>query len=184
MKPYIQISALAIALLSASALLSITPTKAQDAKAQNDKTEDAKAQPAPRLDQATREAMLVVLADERNAEAQYQAVIDKFGKVRPFTNILRAEQQHQRMLVELFEKYELPVPPNETPAATAPDTLREACEEAVRAEKANLGLYDKFLETVKEPDIRRVFTALRDASQLRHLPAFERCAARRGNAPR
>jgi rubrerythrin len=84
------------------------------------------------------------------------------------------------MLLALFKKYNVAVPANELPAEIAPATLRAACEAGVRSEKENIALYDKFLKDVKEPDIRRVFTALRDASQLNHVPAFERCAAGRG----
>jgi hypothetical protein len=167
MKRFIQVVAVAIALSIGGALFFAANISAQ-------------AQPAPQVNEHTREAMTVLLNDERRSEAQYAAVIEKFGEVRPFVNIIRAERRHQAMLLELFKKYNVAVPANALPEETAPATLRAACEAGVRSEKENIALYDKFLQDVKEPDIRRVFTALRDASRLNHLPAFERCAAGRG----
>jgi hypothetical protein len=46
----------------------------------------------------------------------------------------------------------------------------------VTAEIENAAMYDEFFSFVEEPDIIFVFTSLRDASQLNHLPAFQRCA--------
>lgn len=44
----------------------------------------------PDLEQILREA----LEDERKAEATYMAVIEKFGPIRPFINIVFAENRH------------------------------------------------------------------------------------------
>ncbi len=172
MKRLIQIAAFSILLSFGSALLFSTRIPAQAAP--------AGAKSAHQLDEQTRRAMIETLEDERRSEAQYQAVIDKFGEVRPFINIVKAERRHQAMLLELFAKYNVEIPGNEIPEQTSPATVREACEAAVRAEKDNIAIYDKFLKDVKEPDIHQVFTMLRDASKLNHLPAFERCAAGRG----
>ncbi|HCX11751.1 MAG TPA: DUF2202 domain-containing protein, partial [Hyphomonas sp.] len=38
------------------------------------------------------EALHLALADERHALATYTIVLDRFGDVRPFINIARAEQ--------------------------------------------------------------------------------------------
>ena len=42
--------------------------------------------------------LLDALDDERKAEASYAVVIDKFGPVRPFSNIIEAEQRHASAL--------------------------------------------------------------------------------------
>ena len=40
----------------------------------------------------------------------------------------------------------------------------------------NAALYDELFSKVDNQDIIAVFTSLRDASQDKHLPAFQRCA--------
>lgn len=138
--------------------------------------------PTGALESRTENALLRALDDERHAQALYQAVMDRHGSVRPFSNIVKAEERHASQLLGLFERYEIEIPRNPWPEREleVPATLREACVQAVEAEKANLGMYDEFLEFVAEPDIREVFTRLREASKERHLPAFERCSDNRG----
>jgi hypothetical protein len=126
------------------------------------------------------DAMAAGLQDERNAYAIYEAVLEQFGNVRPFTNIQRAEAQHIAAWEFLFDRYELPLPAAE-PLAEAPSfaTVAEACQAAADAEIANFDLYDNMLATFEDyPDMVQVVTALRDASEFNHLPAFERCATR------
>lgn len=130
-----------------------------------------------KLDDKTREALLAALSDERRAQAVYEAVVEKFGDVRPFSNIVNAEKRHESFLLPLFEKYGVEVPKNEfgKDEVQVPATVAEACQNAVGGEKANIAMYERFLEFVKETDIRDIFTYLRDASKNNHLPAFERC---------
>ncbi len=130
------------------------------------------------LGSTTEDALLRALDDERHAQAVYQAVIDRHGEIRPFSNVIRAEERHESFLVDLFKKYEIAIPRDPWPdrALEAPATLREACAQAVEAEKANLEMYDELLELVTEPDVRDIFMRLRDSSEERHLPAFERCS--------
>ncbi|HSK71055.1 MAG TPA: rhodanese-like domain-containing protein [Pyrinomonadaceae bacterium] len=134
------------------------------------------------LEEKTENAMLAALADERRAVAEYEAVLEKFGDARPFSNIVNAEKRHKTHLLPLFKKYGVQAPENQfrKEKAEVPETLIEACKQGVEGEKANIAIYDNFLEFVKEADIREVFTYLRDASKNNHLPAFERCAEGRG----
>lgn len=137
----------------------------------------AMAPAAAAISAQTRQALTDAINDEYQARALYQAVIAKFGQVRPFTNIVRAESQHVEELAALFAAYKLPVPADSYAGkAKAPATIQEACRIAVQAEIKNVALYDRMLKTVKEADIVDVFTRLRDASASRHLPAFQRCA--------
>lgn len=123
------------------------------------------------------EAMIAGWLDEYHAAMTYQAIIDQFGAVRPFTNLLAAEQQHLVAHEAMFARYGLDVP-----APTAVETpvfgsIAEACAAAVGVENANAGLYDEWLATVAGyPDLTQVFTNLRDASLGQHLAALERCA--------
>ena len=130
---------------------------------------------AQTLDEQTQQALIAALNDEYKAKATYQKVIDTFGEVRPFANIIQAEQTHIDLLLPLFEKYGVPVP-EDNQYAEVPEfaTLQDALKAGVDAEIANAKLYDDLFATVKEADILAVFTRLRDASQDNHLPAFER----------
>jgi hypothetical protein len=132
-----------------------------------------------------RSALDAALQDERHAEAVYGAVLRKFGDVRPFSNIIVAEQRHQAMLLDMYKAYGVSAPENRyatgaLPVPTVPETLAEACKIGVEAEIANRDLYDRtLLPAVKGyPDITLVMQRLRDASEENHLPAFRRCANR------
>lgn len=150
--------------------------------------EDKSVSVAPKLqiDEKTRQALFDALADERRAQATYEAVLTKFGDVRPISNIVNAEKRHESFLLPLFEKYGVNAPENEfsKEKPAAPETLIEACKQGIEGEKANIAMYDRFLEFVKEDDIREVFKYLQEASKNNHLPAFERCTEnkREGNA--
>lgn len=79
----------------------------------------------------------------------------------------------------LFERYGVPMPANPWPGKVAHyASLKAACEASVQGEIENEHLYQRLLASARRHDIRTVFEKLREASQLRHLPAFRRCAAR------
>ena len=128
-------------------------------------------------------ALNEAIQDEYKARATYRKVVEKFGPVRPFTNIINAETQHVAALTRLFEQYGLTVP-SDSWIAKVPTfaTLEEACIGAVNAEVENAKLYEKLLAATDKPDIIRVFEALQRASQEKHLPAFQRCADQGVNA--
>lgn len=124
-------------------------------------------------------ALRSALDDEYKAWATYEAVMAKFGSVRPFIMISRAEEQHIASLKGLFDKYGLVIPENKWRSQVAtPATLQAACEVGVAAEVANAALYrDELLPAVQDfPDIVQVFTHLMQASEEKHLPAFQRCS--------
>jgi rubrerythrin len=126
-----------------------------------------------------RQALDEAIADEYKARAFYQATIDRFGSVRPFSNIINAETRHADMVADLFVQYGLPVPEDTYMGKVeAPDTLLAACEAGVQAEIDNKELYDRLLPNVSEPDIRTTLERLRNASQNNHLPAFQNCVQR------
>ena len=127
-------------------------------------------------------ALLRALDDEYKAYATYQVIIDKFGEIRPFSNIKDAEARHIDAVKYLLEKYNIPAPANKYLTANyrpnAPQSVKAACEAGRDAEIANAALYDRELFPMVKgyDDITMVFQNLRDASQYRHLAAFERCA--------
>lgn len=125
------------------------------------------------------DAMTAGIMDEYHAYAVYQAVIDQFGAVRPFVNIQRAEAQHIAAWEFIFERYGIALPevPELDPVPQFA-TIGEACQLGADAEVANFDLYDAMLVTLADyPDMVQVVTALRNASEFGHLPAFERCAS-------
>jgi len=136
------------------------------------------------LSESERAHLIAALDDEYQARATYAQVIADFGDVRPFTNIVDAEDRHARALIRLFERYGVSVPPDTWPGRVPRyGSLREACEAGVAAEIANAGLYDELLSGTERADIREVYENLREAAQERPLPAFRRCAEREAGSP-
>ena len=157
--------------LAATGVLAVTPLPAA----------------AHELDAPVLGAIHTALDDEHKAWSTYNAILQKHGDVRPFSNIIHAEKRHADMLEDLLIKYRQPIPQNpyETgtkPRPKAPNTLLEACEIGVEAEIENVALYNnRLLPMVKNyPDIEAILVQLRDASGQRHLPAFKRCVSRGG----
>lgn len=133
----------------------------------------------PPLSTSETQAITEALEDEYKARAFYQSVIDKFGMVRPFSNIVEAEGRHAALVADLFTKYGQTIPKDTfLGKVSAPATLLEACEAGVKNEQENRALYDRLLTSVTETDIRAVLELLRTTSQENHLPAFERCQQR------
>jgi hypothetical protein len=125
------------------------------------------------------EALVYAIQDEYLAQARYDAVIGKFGNIRPFSNIKAAEQQHISALLTLFQKYNKQIPEdNAKQYVTAPDTLKKAFNDGVQAEIDNIAMYDKLKTIPSLPeDAKTVFTQLGNASK-NHLRAFQRGAGR------
>lgn len=125
--------------------------------------------------------LLDAIDDEYKARATYHQVIADFGDLRPFVNIVQAEQRHIDALVVLFERYGVPVPEDPWPSRVPRyGSLAEACRAGVEAEVENAALYDRVLEGTRRPDVLTVYRNLQRASQENHLPAFRRCVERRG----
>jgi len=134
--------------------------------------------PVKELSIEVHQALDEAINDEYKALSVYEAVIAKLGTVRPFSMIKGAEEQHIASLKAIYDKYGLTVPNNTwLGKIKAPATLQEACQIGIDAEIANAALYkDKLLPAVNEyEDIVLVFTNLMNASEQKHLPAFEKC---------
>jgi rubrerythrin len=123
--------------------------------------------------------LLDALDDERKAEATYAAVIERFGQVRPFSNIISAEQRHSRAIERQLARLGFEIPDNIWEGkGKAPTSLAAACELAVQAEIDNIALYDRLIPQIEDAAVQQVFQNLQDASRENHLPAFRRCLAR------
>lgn len=145
---------------------------------------DAPAADRTALEPPVLDALAVALADERNALASYEAVLERFGPIRPFVNIAEAERRHIGALLRVYEAYGASPPeePGRAEPAFRSETPEALCRLGVEAEIENARLYDEELlpAVAGHPDIVRVMTRLRDASFDRHRLAFQRCAERGG----
>ena len=119
------------------------------------------------------EDMLVyAMLDEIHAKQTYEAMIEVYGDMRPFTKIMEAEQTHIDLLLPLFETYQIELPESDY-VAVVPDSIEEALAIGVQAEIANISLYEAFLSQDLPDDVRVVFEQLVNASN-HHLDAFSK----------
>ena len=113
------------------------------------------------------------IQDEYAARAEYEAILNSYGTVRPFSNILRAEETHIDTLLPLFIEYGITAPADEGAThAVLPDNLTSAYQTGVNAEVTNIAMYEQFLEQDLPADVRVVFESLMRASE-NHLRAFQ-----------
>ncbi len=138
---------------------------------------------ATSLTEAEQAAALTALEDEYHAFAVYEAVMEEFGQVAPFVNIQKAEASHILALTSYLDENGVEYPENpylngEKPRPEAPASVAEACAIGVDAEIANAALYtDTLMPAVAgKGELTAIFVALSQASQEKHLPAFEACA--------
>lgn len=131
------------------------------------------------MDEQTVAILSEALADEYKARATYRKVIEIFGAIRPFINIVEAEDRHATALLRQFDRLGIQPPKDEWAGRIqAPTSIAAACEAAIAGEIENAEMYDRLLVVVDDPAVRDVLLNLQDASQNRHLPAFRRCLAR------
>ena len=118
---------------------------------------------------------------EYAAAASYQAVIDAFGPVEPYTTIKEGEERHIDALIRQLDRlgYEAPANPY-LGEIEAPADLQTAAEAWAVGEIANVEMYDDLLELVDDSNIERVLGTLRRASHESHLPLFELAAQNGG----
>ena len=126
------------------------------------------------------EILSEALEDEYKARATYRRILEEFGDVRPFSNIVEAEQRHIDALRVLFDNHGLRIPGDNWPERIeVPETLLAACQAGVAAEIDNAAMYDRLLAASSDyPDVQSVLRNLQRASRENHLPAFERCVER------
>jgi hypothetical protein len=127
-----------------------------------------------------KQTLTAALDDEYRARATYRAILDTYGDVRPFVNIVESEERHIEALRRLCERYHVEIPADPWPArVSAPDSLAAACEAALEAERENGKLYERLMEAAAGwVDVEDTFRQLLRASRQNHLPAFERALER------
>jgi hypothetical protein len=131
--------------------------------------------PAP-LSADEAQALQMAIDDEYKARATYRNVIKAFGEIRPFSNIINAEERHIEALESLFEYYDQPIPQDRWDDKVPMFNSRpEACQAGIKGEEENIRLYEDLLVKTDAKAIRNVFLNLQNASS-KHLRAFKRCA--------
>jgi hypothetical protein len=129
------------------------------------------------LSDAENEGLVRAIEEAFGAQALYQSVLDKFGNVTPFNDIVLSEAKHASALINQAQKYGIPVP--EFPSSeglSAIETVTEACQAGVDAEIADAELYDELMSFTTNSALIRVYTNLKKASLDSHLPSFEDCS--------
>jgi hypothetical protein len=121
------------------------------------------------------EKMLIyAIQDEYLARSEYQYVLDTFGDVIPFKDIMMAEVQHIKDVKILLEKYNLPVPEDLSNAHLIKvEDSNQTFEIGVKAEQDNIAMYQDFLTKDLPEDVSTTFELLMKASE-QHLLAFEK----------
>jgi len=120
----------------------------------------------------------MALTDEYLAHKEYEIILDAYGNINPFANIINAEVTHIEALLPLFEAYDVSVPVDNAASLVAlPSSLQEAYEIGVQAEVNNIGMYESFLKQDLPQDVRDVFEALMAASE-KHLQSFSQKASK------
>jgi len=129
-----------------------------------------------------KDALIEAINDEYKSRAAYNAVINKFGEIRPFINIVAAEGRHVEALLPLFDKYNIAIPVDDwNSRIDTPESVLDACHLAVEDEIENAEMYERLLGlTMDYPDVQEVLKNLQRASKENHLPAFQRCVERGG----
>jgi len=124
-------------------------------------------------DYSLEEMLVYAIQDEYLARAEYELIMEKYGTIRPFSNIMAAEERHIQWVTELFQKYGFQMP-EDTSAdhVVLPPDIKSALETGVQAEIDNIAMYAAFLERTDLPDdVRDVFEELKRGSE-NHLRAF------------
>ena len=113
------------------------------------------------------------IQDEYLARAEYDLITASFGSVRPFTNIMRAEETHIAAILPLLDAYGISAPADESAShAVSVATLTNAYQAGVTAEVNNIAMYETFLDQNLPDNVRDVFESLMRASE-NHLRAFQ-----------
>lgn len=162
-----------IAGLALTAVLTISLTSVNAASVYDEYSTTTSAVVDPNTTYTVEEMLTYAIQDEYMAQAEYQAIIDTFGEIRPFSKIVLAEQTHIDLLLPLFDAYGVSVPENTAANnVVIPESITSALATGVEAEQANILMYQTFLAQDNVPDdVKTVFQTLISASQ-HHLTAF------------
>ncbi|MBN2878350.1 MAG: DUF2202 domain-containing protein [Clostridia bacterium] len=122
------------------------------------------------------EMLNYAIQDEYLARQEYELIMEEYGEQKPFSNIIKAEENHIAELKAVFEANGYVIPEDTSSEyAMLPASLDEAFDVGVLVEIDNIAMYDKFLSYDLPSDVKAVFEELKKGSE-NHLAAFERGA--------
>ena len=125
-------------------------------------------------DEAVLSALDSALRSKFKTCALYRMVLQAFGPVKPFKDLLKIEEKYRLVLTGLARRYDRPSPADEWEGQVAiPVSFVEACEEAIQQERENDRLYTSLLDQIADPAQRRVLMRMRNVSQISQLPSFK-----------
>lgn len=117
------------------------------------------------------EMLKYAIEEESLARDNYKAIREKFSVNRPFTRIIKAEEQHIELIKNLYKKYGKF--PKINSKINIPNSLEEAYKLGIKAEKENIIMYEKFLAQSLPDDVKLTFTTLKNGAES-HLRSFQR----------
>ena len=95
------------------------------------------------------------------AQAEYNAIMDKYGVQKPFSNIIRSEATHIDLLLPLLKAYDVDIPKNDAAnRVVVPVSLEKSYTAGVEAEEKNIAMYESFLKEDIPDDVKEVFKKL------------------------
>lgn len=143
--------------------------------------------PAASLTDQEKQDLAFSREEERMARDLYQTFADKYDQARPFSNIVRSEQQHYTMTGMLLQRYGLADPAAGKKAGTYANaeiqklydgwlaqgnkSLAEAYKVGVALEQRDIADLKELVGRTKAADIKQVYTNLLKASE-NHLRAY------------
>ena len=129
------------------------------------------------------QVLRIAIYDEYHAYESYKKIVEKFGAITPFANILEAEVRHYEALATIANRYKVPLPINDwEDKIEEPNSILEASEVGVAEEIDNIKMYDNLISYSKEyPDILDTLYKLQAASYNNHIPALRQSVAKHLN---
>ena len=122
------------------------------------------------------EALQAALSLAHQGWAGCDQAIRRHGDVRPFTRIRAGERSRIHSFWRLFVRHGLPVPPiPRGEPIQAPDSLAEACNQAGEQERLRLRRLRQLVSLVQDEELQAALRGQLEASEARHLLAYERC---------
>lgn len=130
--------------------------------------------------------------EERMARDLYQAFIDAYGSVRPFSNIVYSEQRHYDAIGTMLDRFGVDDPSAGLPTGTYADaeiqalydswlaqgstSLRDAYAVGVELETADIADLEDAIDESGNASLDATYQNLLDASR-NHLSAFQRASS-------
>ncbi|MDD4029340.1 MAG: DUF2202 domain-containing protein [Caldisericia bacterium] len=112
--------------------------------------------------------------DEYLAHAEYIAIMEKFGQMKPYINIAKSEETHLSFLEEVYLSFDMEFPEDTSAQhVVIPENLLEAAKVGVQAEIENIAMYELFMTHELPDNVYEVFYVLKSGSE-NHLKAFQK----------